>query len=122
MKRKPEPRIWQWFSQLPEIYLSTVTVDEVFNGLTRKGMAAKAAWFQQFITDKAVVLGIAAEDARWSGEKRAENENSGWPGTMADYMIAAAAHRHGHVLATRNIKDFQHCGIALFNPFDLTGK
>jgi predicted nucleic acid-binding protein len=118
MKKKAEPRVWHWFSELQEIHLSAVTVDEVFYGLTRKRMAAKAAWFQHFITEKAVIIGVKTEDARWCGEKRAENERSGHPGTMADYLIAAAAHRHGHVLATRNIKNFQHCGIALFNPFD----
>jgi len=38
---------------------------------------------------------------------------------MADSLIAATAHDHGLIPATRNIKDFQHFGIALFNPFPM---
>jgi len=32
-------------------------------------------------------------------------------------MIAATAHEHNLTLATRNIRDFEDCGIQLFNPF-----
>ena len=33
-------------------------------------------------------------------------------------LVAATALTEGLVLATRNVRDFEGCGVALFNPFD----
>jgi predicted nucleic acid-binding protein len=33
-------------------------------------------------------------------------------------LIAACAVSGGPVLATRNVKDFEGCGLPLFDPFD----
>jgi predicted nucleic acid-binding protein len=35
-----------------------------------------------------------------------------------DALIAATAKTHGATLATRNISDFEHCGIPLVNPWE----
>ena len=37
---------------------------------------------------------------------------------QADLLIGATALRHDLVLVTRNTKDFEGCGIKLFNPFE----
>jgi predicted nucleic acid-binding protein len=34
-------------------------------------------------------------------------------------LIAASALDHGFVLATRNERDFEGCGLTVFNPFDV---
>ena len=34
-----------------------------------------------------------------------------------DAQIAAIAHVHGAALATRNIGDFEGCGVKLMNPW-----
>ena len=36
---------------------------------------------------------------------------------MADMRIAATAQFHALTLVTRNVRDFDGCGIAVFNPF-----
>jgi toxin FitB len=36
---------------------------------------------------------------------------------QADAQIAAIAHSRGAALATRNIADFEHCGIKVLNPW-----
>jgi predicted nucleic acid-binding protein len=35
----------------------------------------------------------------------------------ADAQIAAIAHSRGAALATRNVDDFDHCGIKVLNPW-----
>jgi hypothetical protein len=42
----------------------------------------------------------------------------GQPMSLPDGQIAAIAHAAGFAVATRNIKDFQDCGLELINPFD----
>jgi predicted nucleic acid-binding protein len=40
---------------------------------------------------------------------------------MADMLIAATALTHGLTLVTRNLSDFEGCGVMLFNPFARPG-
>ena len=43
---------------------------------------------------------------------------AGRPSGTADLMIAAIARVHGAAMVTRNTADFEHCGLALINPWD----
>uniref|UniRef100_UPI0040567AB4 hypothetical protein n=1 Tax=Candidatus Electronema sp. TaxID=2698783 RepID=UPI0040567AB4 len=47
-------------------------------------------------------------------------KEKGCPMSLPDGQIAAVAHVNRLALATRNIRDFFKCGIALINPFDQT--
>ncbi|WP_292859204.1 type II toxin-antitoxin system VapC family toxin [Nostoc sp. LPT] len=60
---------------------------------------------------------ITTEIAKRSGELRGELRSSGKTHTQADIMIAATAQIHQLTLVTRNIRDFDSCGIPLLNPF-----
>jgi toxin FitB len=55
--------------------------------------------------------------ARASGELRAAREARGRRVAMADMLIAATALAHGLTLATRNVRDFESCGVSLVDPF-----
>lgn len=41
------------------------------------------------------------------------------PMSAQDGMIAAIARAHGGKLATRNIRDFEHAGVDIVNPWSL---
>jgi hypothetical protein len=43
---------------------------------------------------------------------------AGRPISQADAQIAAIARANGAILATRNIGDFQGCGLTLVNPWN----
>ena len=47
----------------------------------------------------------------------AERESVGRPISQFDTMIAAIARSHGFVVATRDTRDFELCGIKLINPW-----
>ena len=48
----------------------------------------------------------------------AQRESLGRRISIPDAQIAAIAYIHQAVLATRNVKDFEDCGIHIFNPWD----
>lgn len=57
---------------------------------------------------------IAKQCAIWRGRFRQQGITRSQP----DLLIGATALIHDLVLVTRNIKDFDGCGIQLFNPFE----
>lgn len=119
MKKNPDRGVIEWFSKQDEIFFSTITIEEIYFGLSRKNLVQKLSWFRQFTADKVTVLEITDKISRWSGEKRGDLATRGIVVTMADSLIAATAHDHGLVLATHNIRDFQNLGVALLDPFSL---
>jgi len=50
-------------------------------------------------------------------EITAGRKAAGRPIAQFDAMIAAIARTHRAIVATRNMGDFEHCGIRLINPW-----
>ena len=51
------------------------------------------------------------------GDIRTYRRSQGRPMSNFDGQIAAIAKTHGFAIATRNVKDFEDCGLELMNPF-----
>ena len=78
--------------------------------------------FEQFIVKAFAsrILNFDESAARVYGELRAYRKKIGRPLSDFDGQIAAIARTHGFSLATRNVKDFEHCLVELVNPFSFT--
>jgi predicted nucleic acid-binding protein len=63
------------------------------------------------------ILPFDADAAREYPGIAAARRAMGRPITPFDAQIAAIALSHGAKLATRNTADFEHCGVALINPW-----
>jgi toxin FitB len=61
---------------------------------------------------------IISELAQYAGKLRGTFQTRGIVRSQADMLIAATAHIHQLTLITRNIRDFEDCGILLLNPFN----
>jgi len=118
MKKEPDKAVMRWFSALPSVGLSVVSIEELAFGLRRKALFEKEAWLRRFSASAARVFPVEAEDAFWAGEKRGSLSLKGKQIHQADVLIAAAAWRNGLVLATRNVRDFEDFGIAILNPWE----
>jgi predicted nucleic acid-binding protein len=55
--------------------------------------------------------------ARRSAGLRARLRTLGKTRTQADMLIAATAAEHDLILVTRNVRDFDDCGLQVLNPF-----
>ena len=114
---RPNPHVLEWAGELDVVTLSVITIDEVFFGLTAKHNTRIERWFEGFIETDCRILDVTTPIARHAGILRGQLAKRGRPRSQADMLIAATAARHGLTLATRNERDFEGCGISVFNPF-----
>ena len=120
MRPLPDVGVVQWARRVDQagasFTISAITVDEIIFGLKWRPNASKMVWFISFLK-KAQVLGIDTEIARRAGELRADMARRGRVRQQPDMLIAATAQVHALTLVTRNVRDFDGCGIGLLNPF-----
>jgi toxin FitB len=118
---QPDAGVLKWLKAYQQhsncFMISAVTIDELAFGVARRPSAALQAWLDGFMGLHDVVA-ITGEIARQAGELRARLAAQGHTRTQADMLIAATAQRHGLTLVTRNVRDFDQCGIAVLDPFE----
>lgn len=120
MRPLPDSGVVQWARRVDHagasFTISAITVDEIIFGLKWRPNASKMVWFTAFLK-KAQVLSVNTEIARRAGELRADMARRGTVRQQPDMLIAATAQIHALTLVTRNVRDFDGCGIGLLNPF-----
>jgi toxin FitB len=117
VRPQPNPGVLIWVKNLSDINISVITVEEIFYGLTSKPNIKIQSWWENFMQNHCQILPITAEIAQLCGQLRGQQMLIGKTVTQADMMIAATAQIHQLTLVTRNMRDFDSCGIPLFNPF-----
>ena len=116
-KKKTDTKMFDWLSRQNEIFLSVITVEEIYCGLSHKNANKKIEWFEKFISLRCHVLPVTIETARLCGILRGRFLQKGTTRTQADLLIAGTVIEHNLALATRNERDFENCGIPILNPF-----
>lgn len=126
MRPQPSPAVLNWLNAQDGnlLFITTVTLAEIGYGL-RILPDGQRRWqlhsqFEQFVTQafEERVLAFTASAARAYAEIMGHRKEVGHPMSLPDGQIASIAHAHGFAVATRNIKDFEGCGIELINPFN----
>lgn len=121
----PEPRVVEWLVSLTgDVAITSITLAELLAGVRRLPNGQRKAELAQRI-DEAVapyrgsrsVLAFDTDAAERYAEVLASREAAGAPVSTADAQIAAICLAHGATCATRNVKDFQHTGVELVDPW-----
>ena len=125
MRSTPNPSVAEWLQAQSRagVFSTTVTQAEILYGVyllpdskrrnSLMAMAMKvfesrfAGRILSFDTDAAVAYPRIAADRRLSGR----------PISLPDAQIAAITLSRGATLATRNVRDFEGCGIDIINPW-----
>jgi toxin FitB len=126
MRAAPAQAVLAWFSRHPveELYLSAVSEAELRTGAAilpvgqrrDRLVAAVDAMIVQDFANR--VLSFDSMAARSYADIAALRRSAGRPIMEADCQIAAIARAHGASVATRNVVDFDGCGIDVINPWD----
>ena len=124
MRPEPSVKVTAWVAQqsATELFTTSITEGEIFYGieLLAKGkrreklLDAADAMFREDMGGR--VLGFDGEAAR-TFARIAAHRGIGRPITHADAQIAAIAQVRRARIATRNITDFEGCGIDSVNPW-----
>ncbi len=125
LRRAPESSVMDWLAIQPRVSLFTtaVTRGEILFGIRllpdgkrRRGLweAAKAIFDEDFAGR---VLSFDNDAADMYAEVSASRRSAGKPLSQFDAMIVAMTRSRGAGLATRNVKDFEDCGVKLVNPW-----
>jgi len=120
VRPRPDAKVRAWLASRDQVALSVISIEELVFGIERAPIARRqrlAAWFDELLDNVATVAEITSAIARAAGELRARRTRVGRPVAQADMLIAATALVHGWTIATRNIADFEDCGVILFDPF-----
>jgi predicted nucleic acid-binding protein len=125
LRPAPEPAVLAWLRSVPrrEIWTCTVVLAELFSGVD----LMPSGRHQQLLREKMElmvptlfreqVLTFDLPAARAYGPILATRQRMGRPIEEIDAQIAGIARVQEAILATRNIRDFEHCGITLINPW-----
>ena len=125
LRATPEPNVLAWFAAQPAetLFVSAVTQAEMLLGarLLPPGKrrtaleAALTAMFHEDFAGRVLPFDSAAVPAYvdFVAARRA----LGRPVAQFDAQIAAIARGHQAQLATRNVNDFDACGVLVLNPW-----
>ena len=119
-------RVHAWAAAQDErrLYLSILSLGEYEKGLhnipedsaIRPRIEAALAALEARFADRLLPVSDAVV-RRWGAISGAVKRATGQTPPVIDTMLAATALEHDLYLATRNVRDVQHSGAAVFNPW-----
>lgn len=122
-KSRPSPQVVSFLAKSADLWLASLVVHELEFGLQlaprgqrRDRLRAGISRFLAGYSDR--ILHLDREAAEWAARFRADAIRSGRPPDLVDILIAGIARAHDLAVATRNVRDFEHLDIDVFNPWD----
>lgn len=122
---RPNTRVVVWLQQLTgDVAITSITLAEIMAGVGRLPEGKRKAALS-------IGIGAALQPYRQSGAVLAFDDvaadhyaqivvarlRAGRPISMADAQIAAICRTRSAVCATRNVRDFEHTGVEVLDPW-----
>ncbi len=128
IKPKPNVNVMVWLDKQKgtNTYLSTLTLGEIQQGITRSPKPARAQkladWLEQELLPQfeGRILSLDQKVMKTWGIVTGEAFNRSKPVSYPDSLLAATAITHNLILVTRNIKDVHTLAVKTLNPWEVT--
>ena len=125
MKPAPAPEILAWLKTVPgnEAAIPSPALAEILFGLRRMGEGKRQSELLRALNDLSRDIQSIPFDAlaaSFYATITVERMGMGRPIGIFDALIASIARANDMTIVTRDIDGFEHCGIAILNPW--TGK
>jgi predicted nucleic acid-binding protein len=125
----PDDNVTHWIDTVdPErVFLSVITIGELKRGIEKLADSRRKGQLDRWLNEDLLVrfqdhlLAIDVDVMLAWGDLTARLEAIGKPVPAIDSLIAASAAQSGFTLVTRNVADFAHTGISVFNPWTFQG-
>jgi predicted nucleic acid-binding protein len=125
LRPSPSDVVLRWLaSQEPtSVFITTITQAEVLYGVEvlaagKRRMRLLAAIENLFASEfQGRILSFDEDSARVFPKIVAHREAIGRPISQFDAMIASICRAQCAAVATRNVDDFEHCGVPIINPW-----
>lgn len=126
MRDRPSEKVMGWVANQPlsSLFTTSISQSEIYHGIyllpsgkRRKALeqAAQAMFSEDF---RGRILSFSSEVTLPYAQISVDRRRSGRPISGFDAQIAAIAACHGAKLATRNVADFERCGIDVIDPWN----
>ncbi len=127
IKNKPNENVINWITKNDEqdLFLSTLTIGEIYKGIEKISNISKKATLSQWIEHdlkerfKNRILAIDINVAKMWGKIQGNAELDGKPMPAIDSLIAATGLAYNLTVVTRNVSDMQQSKVVLLNPWKL---
>jgi len=125
VRPQPDRNVISWLAEVDEdrVFISVISFAEIRWGVELLPVGRRrerlATWLAEELPVRFEerILDIDQRVAETWGVVTARGQKIGLTLGSMDALVAATAEAHNLTLATRNVKDFQRLGIALFDPW-----
>jgi predicted nucleic acid-binding protein len=126
VKKNPRRQVVNWVDEQEEstLFLSVLTVGELEKGIAKLPASARRtnliSWVRRELAGRfgGRLLPIDVRVAERWGTMAGESEKRGKPLPVIDSLLAATALVHDLQIVTRNVADFEPCGVVCVNLWD----
>ncbi len=126
MRPAPAGRVVRWVTAQPatSLYTTSIAQAEILHGILllppgRRRTTLQAAAEAMFNEDfDGRVLPFGSQSALIYASIAVERRRAGRPISQFDAPIAAISRSAGAAIATRNVSDYEGCGVKVINPWE----
>jgi predicted nucleic acid-binding protein len=118
----PSRGVLSFLSGPTDLWLSVITLHEISYGASRIADASREIRLQAWIESvkvkfKGRIIGVDESIAEMAGRLRGYASKRGRVLVPLDSLVAATAMTRSHILATRNVRDFDYLSVSLYDPW-----